>query len=737
MLGFFESRGGLGHLLFVVIFLCVSSMSFGGLVSADEEKTEPSDSLSAGVPPPAIDNIVVTATRTSDLASEIPRSINVVDEVELYQRNVLSIVDALDDSVGIWVEKRTTTTSDPVIRGLSGSNLLALIDGNTLSTFWGEGGFGGDDMYGKIDADMVDRIEVLRGPMSVQYGSNALGGVLNFFSRSSPFDYSDSGPQYGGRIKAGYGSAADESRLRTELFGSTRSLRYILGFSARDVNDVEGGRGVGTQTPTSGEDRNFDGKLQWKTSEKGEVTLAVQNVHREHLHRYYRPNQDNENFRQGYSATYAVDDPAPFWNQLKFNLYYQYKEDRRRYFDTGNEGKAKWWTYTGDLQMLSYVGEDHRFVYGVSFHRDKGESPDDEQFTITEPDGTTTKAAPDTVWDNVGVYLTDFIRFGERLTVTAGVRYDAFRFDSNPDRLYVPPGGHPELDDFTARDSSVTGGIGASYRIADPVHVYVDYSRGFRQFAPNFGIRELGVGVLVPNQFLDPITADNYEVGAKWASSAWNGTAAVYYTHFDNFQNIVSGSYDGQDWFDFNGNGVQDPGEDVFVTTGSGKAYVYGVEIGTNLYLGELLPRFFGPEWSVGGSFTWNYGNDQTNDVPLEHTQPARGLIKLRWDDYDTSRGFWWEFTADMVRHYDRVPPDVLASDPGYLNDPQDPGSGPLRDDGLPGYTVYDLRGGVNLTHYAALVLAVENLTNKKYRTAHSRMDAPGINFLVSLELVF
>ena len=76
-----------------------------------------------------------------------------------------------------------------------------VIDGNTLSTFWGEGGFAGDDMYGKIDPDNIERIEVIRGPGSVLYGSNALGGVLNFITRESPFDYQECGTRWGGRVE--------------------------------------------------------------------------------------------------------------------------------------------------------------------------------------------------------------------------------------------------------------------------------------------------------------------------------------------------------------------------------------------------------------------------------------------------------------------------------------------------------------------------------------------------------
>lgn len=71
----------------------------------------------------------------------------------------------------------------------------------------------------------------------------------------------------------------------------------------------------------------------------------------------------------------------------------------------------------------------------------------------------------------------------------------------------------------------------------------------------------------------------------------------------------------------------------------------------------------------------------------------------------------------------------------GYLADPQDPSSGLLRPYGLPGYSVFDLRGGLDLSKNTRLTLGIENIGDKKYRTAHSRMDAPGRSVLVGIEV--
>ncbi len=114
--------------------------------------------------------ITVTATLGGKDVFETPRAVNLISKDEYERINTLTALDALRSEIGLWTEMKTGTTSDPVMRGLSGSNIPALVDGNTLTTLWGEGGLATDDLYGKIDSEWIERIEVLRGPSSVLYG---------------------------------------------------------------------------------------------------------------------------------------------------------------------------------------------------------------------------------------------------------------------------------------------------------------------------------------------------------------------------------------------------------------------------------------------------------------------------------------------------------------------------------------------------------------------------------------
>jgi hemoglobin/transferrin/lactoferrin receptor protein len=683
---------------------------------------------------------IVTATRTPRGLFDLSRSVTVADQEEIRRKNRLSVLDTLDDKIGMWVEKRTTTTSDPVIRGLSGGNLLALIDGNSLTTLWGEGGFAGDDMYGKVDAESIERMEVVRGPASVMYGSNALGGVINFLTKRPPIDFAEEGFALGGKVKGAYGSAAQYGLARFENWGATPSFRYIIGLSLRDVRDMRAGGDVGEISPSGGEDHNLDFRGEYHIFGGHFLDLSGQYVERPEVYRSYRPTQVNRNDRKAVSLGYRAEDEFRFSDAFEWRAYYQDKKDTRTWTDREKSGVALWETFSTDMVSTKDLGSGHILTWGLHYHVDYGESPDDEQFTITTADTGTQKASPDTEWHNYGVYVQDEWDLGERFTLNGNIRYDDFRFRAEDNVFYTIPGS-TDPENVAARDpgdydkDSVTGGIGLVLHATENLNFVSSWYRGYRLFPPNFGLRQLGYGLLAPNGLLDPIIGDTYEVGARVSYPTFSGSLTTYYTDFKDFQQPVPGSYNGMTYFDFDGSGIIEPDERIYEVASNGDAYVKGVEIELAFDLARFHENLNG--FSVAGGFMWNKGEQEfpgEDEEPLRHTHPMRGLVKLHWEDPDPETGRWLEFVADMIDRFDEVSDDRLNSDVGYLNDPQDPDSGLLRDYGLPGYSVFHIRGGLSLSENLSMVLAMENILDKLYRTAHSRMDATGRNFRIGLE---
>lgn len=697
-----------------------------------------------------LNSVIITASRYAQNTFTSPRSMTVASAQEIKDKNQFSALDVFDDRIGIWVEKRTTTTSDPVVRGLSGGNVLALVDAQSLSTFWGEGGFAGDDMYGKIDGESLERIEIVRGPGSVMYGSNALGGVINFITKKSPLDYSDDGFRAGGKLRGASGSASEYLMGRAETWGASKRFKYFIGGTTHYSDDLRDGGGMGYLSPSGGKDWSIDLNTETKINDNNFITLGGQYMNRPEVYRYYRPTQSNSNERLGLNLGYRSTNKTVLFNGLKVNLYHQYKYDERLWYKDSNrdsitqEGFAWWRTYGADVNAVKNIGRKNKnhLVYGVAYHLDVAESPDDEQFTMKTPAGNQ-KAAPDTKWHNVGIYAQDEWDIVQWLTLSAGVRYDYFKLIADDNVFYTVPGSKDTTKNRALTDPNeyvqhaVTGSAAAVFHLGDHFNIATTYSRGFRMYPPSFGFRQTAQGVLIPNGLLDPVTADLFELGFRVRSKFVDMNVTGYYTMFTNFQSPTFGEYNGSEYIDLNENDTFEPDERVFVNTANGDAYVAGVEAEVEFSLGALAQKIQGLYFSAGAMY--NYGRQQfpgQPEEPIRHTHPARGILKLRYEDPKPERKYWIEFVADIVGKFDEVSDARLHSDVGYLEDPQDPTSGLYADYGLPSYQVFDIRGGIKFTRHVYVTLAMENIFDIRYRTAHSRMDASGRNVLVGLELV-
>ncbi|MBM4063131.1 MAG: TonB-dependent receptor, partial [Planctomycetes bacterium] len=532
----------------------------------------------------------------------------------------------------------------------------------------------------------------------------------------------------------GFDTVNEGKTARLDVETALPWLRWRLGGTWRDLADGEGGDGVGRLRPSGGEDVNFDLNAEARDGSEGTWFLNAQRVRRDDLARYYKPTERNENDRDAVSFGWRSA-PAGSGEGLEARVYWQEKEDRRYYLATGNVGRAEWQSLSTDWTWRSdQVLQGHRLLAGLTLRRDLGESPDDEQFTITRPNGVVTKAAPDQTWYDAGLFLRDDWRFAPQWTLSGGLRFDHFWYDADPDALYQPAVGSASLDDVDVEESSWTGGLGLVFEPAESWRTYASWSRGFRMFAPRFGISKTGYGVLVPSGVLEPVVGDSFELGVRHRRAMVETNLAGYYTRFDGFQNPVASTFEGQQFYDYNRNGTFEPDERVYVTAGNGEAWVGGIEWDARFDLHEAWSVLPNGCFATAG-FMWNHGEDQTNDVPLRHTHPARGLLSV---GYEEPEGLWYvELTADFVDAFTDIDPARLRSDVGYRRNPQDPSSPLVREDGLPGYTLVHLEAGARLGERARCGFEIDNLTDVNYRAAHSRMDGFGINLGLWFEVTF
>ena len=385
------------------------------------------------------------------------------------------------------------------------------------------------------------------------------------------------------------------------------------------------------QSPTDAQGGFADVALNWKISEIAYAKFTVQYTHLDPVYRYYRPTQENENLRVAVAGTIEFVDlerRVGFADNVRLTLYYQDKEDQRRWYDAATnaltqEGVAKWQTVQIDVQADKQLG-CHALTYGIEFESTAGREPGRRAVHGHVPDGTKEKPAPDSIWSSLGVYVQDGWKVTRWLTLTGSARFDLLRFETDVDAYYDPPGGVDPGSTSSRTGSRRSSGVCRPTPLGRNTNVYGGWTRGFRQFAPRFGSwsreRARRARRVPRSRHRRPVRARR-----QAPRRVLPRRAVGYYTKFHNFQNVVPGTFLGSDWYDFDGDGVRDPDEDVYVIVGNGSAYVYGVEL-PDVNLAAIDPCIFGEAWTVSGGFTWNYGQDETNDIPMRHTHPCGAL---------------------------------------------------------------------------------------------------------------
>ena len=214
-------------------------------------ETQPSEDLNepgAEPEPTWLDEVLITATRSETKAFVSPYTINAVN-VNGFSNNQLyrTTTDALRDVPGVMLQKTSNAQTSPFIRGFTGYRTLMLVDGIRLnnSTFRD----GPNQYWNLIDPYTIDRLEVVKGPSSVLYGSDAIGGTVNAVLRR-PDGYGEGLQGY--RQLMGYVASAQRAYVgRGEAVATYGPwLGVLIGGTYKDFGDVDGGEDVGVQKKT-------------------------------------------------------------------------------------------------------------------------------------------------------------------------------------------------------------------------------------------------------------------------------------------------------------------------------------------------------------------------------------------------------------------------------------------------------------------------------------------------------
>jgi hemoglobin/transferrin/lactoferrin receptor protein len=625
------------------------------------------------------------------------------------------------------VQKTSYGQGSPYIRGFTGFRNVFLIDGIRLNNSVFRDG--PNQYWNTIDPYTIDRLEVVKGPASVLYGSDAIGGAVNALHRR-PSGYGE-GLQWKRRIYTRLASAERSLVTRGEVDATVDEwLGVLVGGTWQEYGDVHGGKHVGKQPFTGYRVCSGDFRLEYHPDPDSTLTLAHYQFYQDDAWRTHKTihgiawegttvgGERERRLDQGRSLSYAryrKENLGGFVEAYELTFSFQQTRERRRRvrdsrgidhqgFDVQTYGLG------AQFETPSPIG---RWTYGLEWYHDEVSSFADK----FNPDGSLNKreiqgpVADDARYDLLGLYVQDEIPVGDQLEVILGGRYTFAAADA--DRVKDPDTGRQiGVDENWC---SLVGSARAAYFLDPERHwnLFGGVSQGFR--SPNLSdLTRLDTArsneIETPSPGLDPEKYITYEAGVKTSYDRVQAQAAYYYTSIDDM--IVRSP-----------TGRVIGGNNEVAKSNAGDGYVHGVEVQADWE--------FVPQWTAFGNFAWLYGEVETyptsapvvRSEPLSRLMPPTGQLGLRWDHPDGK--VWLQSTCTIAGEADelstRDAADTQRIPPG----------------GTPGHTVFDLRGGWRVKQGLEVWGAVENLTNNDYRVHGSGVNEPGVNFKIGLSWEF
>jgi hemoglobin/transferrin/lactoferrin receptor protein len=662
---------------------------------------------------------VVTAARHEQSHFDSPRSLSVVTAEEIARKGCRSVPEALGEVAGVLVQETNYAAGSPVIRGMIGNRILILVDGVRVNNALFR--LGPNQYLNTMDINQVERIEVIRGPGSVLYGSDALGGIIHIITKSSTSN-GKRGPIHS-RLYSRFSSADRGVSTRADVSVNAGRVGLFGGVSARGFGDVDAGGIYGRQPWTDYHEWDGDLKASVRLANNARLVAAVQHVWQDGASRpdvlkagaelEYRWTPERREL--GYLQLQA-EKPLRMVDslQLTFSRQVQFERVNRMLAaapsvrQTYEDEVGSW---GGQLQLASSLGSRQLLTYGVELYRDLVSSRRNDANLSTGA----VKAAQASFADGASLlstaaYLQDEVKLSTRLNLILGLRYSRFDLEAT---VTNPATGTIEIDN---RPDALTGSGYLAWNLTPPLQVFGGVAQGFR--APGVEdttvLRQSGSRFDMPSPGVHPEKSLNYEVGLKLRKRQLSGTLSYFYSDYRDLIDRAPGLFLGLPYVDLNGNGAKDASEPlVYYRANVGKARVQGFAL-------ELESRLSN-EWAVYGNVAWTRGDDLTAKTSLSRIPPVKGLAGVRW--VPTTK-LWAEAYAILAAAQHRLSAGDIAD--------QRIGAG-----GTPGFATLNLRGGLQMGETLNLTLGLENLTDKAYRWHGSGVMAPGRNLVLGVGKVF
>lgn len=698
--------------------------------------------------------VVITASKNPQNQNDVPYLVNKIGNKEIAKINASTSAHLLEQSGKAFVQMSQMGGGSPVLRGFEANRVLLMVDGIRLNNGIYRAGHLQDIIT--VDVNQVDKAEILFGPSSLLYGSDAIGGVIHLMTKSPHLNINNDRKPFSAEIGGRINSAFGEKTGNIMLEYSGKKFANLTAVSYSDFGDLMSGKSENPFDSTfwlrnqyveviNGKDSIVNNSDPYKQINSGysqynilnksifqlnsalQLSLNLQYSSSSDIPRYDRLTQRQNGVLRFAEWNYGPQERllvspaltytpyhAHLYDKLKIQPYIQKVSQQRI---TRRLNKTSRFTQTEDVTVVGLnVDINKDYSNGISHYGGveyilNDVSSNAEELNIkdntTKPSVTRYPPGTNTMQD-MGIY-SKWVYKHNKYTLDGGLRFQYRSLSSQVgDATFYPV----LIPDFAQNNGSLSGNLGISYAVCKSNLIKAAISRAYR--APNFD--DLGKifdsspgNVIVPSSDVKPETANSLEI--SWINQSANHSLHItpFGTLLNNAIVTAKGTFNGQDSILY-----QNVLSKVLVVTNAAEAVVYGVQAGFDLSLN--------PNWNLEGNITYTKGTytpKSTNtEVPLDHIPPLFGRLRLGFEKGKLSAGL-----------------SVLFNGKKQLKDYSPSGEDNLDQatpNGMPAWVTGNIYAGMQLNKFN-IGLGIDNILDTHYRVFASGINGAGRNFKLSL----
>ena len=701
--------------------------------------------------------VVISANKWEQKLSELPNKVVKINRSKILFSNPQTAADLLSQTGAVFIQKSQLGGGSPMIRGFATNRVLLVLDGVRLNNAIYRSG----NLQNIISIDplSIQEAEVVFGPGSLIYGSDAIGGVMDFHTLQPRLSTNEKLFLKGAAITR-YSSANNEKTVHADINLGSKKWAMLGSVSYSKFKDLKMGK-------HGGHDNYLRNEYVERINNTDNIVI---NAH-PRIQRFSGYNQLNilhkvrfkpsKNLDLQYSFNYAGTGDAPRYdrliqyrnNELRFaewnygpmllrmhvlqvvhtskqlydemritTAYQAYEESRISRARNSNNRltqieKVKAYSFNADA--LKKMGKAE-WYYGIeNVHNKVGSTGEIKNISNNITRDAVSRYPDGSTWSATGIYSSFKINFHSKITLTTGLRYSYNTLKASFDKTFI----QFPYNDAAIREGALTGNAGMVYRPTGSWQWNGNISTGYRM--PN--VDDIGKlfesvpgNITVPNPELSPEYAWNFELGIiKYLPNKFRLELTGFHTILTDAIVLRPSLFNGYDSIEFEGTLSR-----VQQLQNVAKATVWGLQAGIEFYFN---PGFL---WQTQANWTTGKETDDVNNeqVPIRHAPPFYGHSLIRY------RKEKWTFETSFIYNGEVSHNKLAPSEKGKL------GIYAINDIGLPyspRWYTWNVKSTFRLNKHLAITAGWENITNRRYRPYSSGIAAAGSNLIFSLQGMF